>query len=184
MQKSNKKLKIGIIATEANKKDILAYKEELKLITSEPLKDKVILVIYGHNAEEDEDWLNDVDFEFVKPTSIVHYFKQLKALNLDLLLILLENNLYNSTSEDYNKFLEAALFRIPVLAPNLPAYNHLIRNGFNGFLYGNKEELISAINDILIQKEELDTVGFYAEETMQKFSYTEENTKVIDELFS
>ena len=184
MQKSNRKLKIGIIATESNKNDILFYEEALKQITTGELKEQVKLVIYGHNSEEDEEWLNDVDFQFVKPTSVVHYFKQLKALNLDVLLILLEHNVYNATSEDYNKFLEAALYNIPVLAPNLPAYNQIIRNGVNGFIYGNKEELVTSITELLDLKEELNVVGIYAHETMEKyFSFSEENTKLIDDLF-
>jgi len=183
MQKPSKKLKIGIIATNNNKNDILSFNEELKLI-SQTLSDKVSLVIYGHNAEEDEKWLNDLDYEFVKPTSVIHYFKQIKALNLDIVLILLENTLYNATSEDYNKFLETALFKIPVLAPNLPPYNQLLRNGVNGFIYNTKENLINKIEEIMSIQDELPVIGLAAQEMMQKyFSYSEENTKVIDELF-
>lgn len=184
MQKNAKKIKIGIIATNNNKNDILAYQNELIAITQK-LKDKMSLVVYGHNADEDENWLTDVEFQFVKPTSLVHYFKQLKALNLDLMLILLETNLYNATSEDCNKFLEAALFNIPVLAPNLPPYNQIIRNGVNGFIYHSKQDLVNYVTDLCSMKEDINVAGLAAKETMQKyFSYTEENTKVIDGLFN
>jgi len=178
-------LRVGIIRNEANKEDILEYKEELAKITKE-MQGKVTLVIYGYTlADVEENWLDGVTFEFVKPTSINHYFKQLKALNLDVLFIPLIRSNYNATSENYNKYMEAALFNIPVLTINIYPYNTLITDKRNGFLYKEKNEFIPYIEHLYIQRALVQSVGVFANENVNNtFSYSTKNIEVISDLFT
>lgn len=179
-----KKIKIGIITTDTNREDVLFYKEQLVELTTK-LKGSIKLIIYGYNGEEgEEDWLQGVYFDFVKPTSIIHFPKQLKALELDLLLVPLIPNTFNSTSEDYTKFLEAALFAIPILTPNIYPYNGLIQDGINGYIYRNKTDLIPRIQQIIDAPAELKMAGEEAKKMVtSSFDYTLENTKSITEMF-
>lgn len=179
------RLKIGIIATPRNKHDIIQFQPQLSAITKN-MHDKVDLIVYGYNNtdNEQENWLKDVDFTFIKPTSIIHYFKQLKALELDLLLIPLVNNVYNTTSEDYNKFLESALLEIPVLAPNQNPYNLIITSEINGFIYPTQEQLPEYLKFLIEMPEDIKIAGQKAKELVQThFSYSEENINMINDLF-
>ncbi|MDD3875405.1 MAG: hypothetical protein PHT69_02175 [Bacteroidales bacterium] len=179
-----KKIKIGIIATDINRDDVLFYKEQLVELTTK-LKGIVKLIIYGYNGEEgEEDWLEGVDFDFVKPTSIIHFPKQLKALELDLILIPLIPNSFNSTSEDYTKFLEAAIFSIPVLTPNIYPYNGLIQDGINGYIFSNKKDLTVRIQQIIDAPVELKMAGAEAKKIVENnFDFSEENNIELTKMF-
>ena len=178
-------LRIGIICNETNREDLLFYREELIRLNKE-MEGKVTLVLYGYDGTDGNDnWLEGVDFEFIKPTSIIHYFKQLKALKLDLLFIPLIRSVYNATSENYNKYLEASLFNIPILTINIYPYNTLITDKRNGFLYKEKNEFIPYIEHLRIQRALLQTVGSFASENVKNnFSYSPKNMKIVSDLFS
>lgn len=131
-------LRVGIISTECNKENLMGVREEL-LAVNNKLQGRVELIVFGHYSDEkDGNWLEGVNFEFIKPVSIIHYMQQLKSLNLDLLFIPLEKTVYNATSENYNKFCEAALFDIPILTLSIFPYNKTIIDKRNGFLYKEK----------------------------------------------
>jgi len=111
----NGKLRIGVVATNVYAEDINSYVKVFKQINQE-FKDKVQLVLFGYDGKSgNKNSLEGVDFEFHKPTSIIHYFKKLHSLNLDLMLIPLKESLFNNTSENYNKWLESSIFGIPIL---------------------------------------------------------------------
>jgi len=179
-----KPLRVGIISNETNREDLLFYKSELIAINNK-LKGRVHLVIFGFDGDDgDNNWLKGVSFEFVKPTSIIHYFKQLKSLNLDVLFIPLIRSVFNATSENYNKFLEAALFKIPVLTINIYPYNTLIGDKVNGFLFKEKEELIPYLDHLYAQRSLVGTVGNSVYKTVtEEFNYSEENMETISDLF-
>jgi hypothetical protein len=177
-------LRVGIIRNEANKEDILEYRDELVRINKE-LNGKVTLVLFGYTLKDvEENWLKGVEFEFVKPTSIIHYFQQLKALNLDLLFIPLIRSNYNATSENYNKYLEASLFNIPILTLNIYPYNTLIGDKRNGFIFKDKKEFFPYIEHLYTQRALIQMVGASANEDVKNnFDYSVENIEVISELF-
>ncbi len=177
-------LRIGIIRNEANKEDILEYREELIRINKE-LGGKVTLVIFGYTLQDvEENWLKGVEFEFVKPTSIIHYFQQLKALSLDLLFIPLIRNNYNATSENYNKYLEAGLFNIPILTLNIYPYNTLVGDKRNGFIYKDIKEFFPYIEHLYTQRPLLQMVGVSASQDVKNnFDYSLENIQEISKLF-
>ena len=99
------------------------------------------------------------NFEFVKKVSIIHYFKQLRALNIDVLFIPLIKNIYNITSENYNKYLEAALLNIPVLTININPYNKLIQNKLNGFLFNETNDFFRSVEILILDKTMIKQAG-------------------------
>jgi len=177
-------LRVGIICNETNREDLLFYRDELIRINKE-LGGSVTLVLYGYNGiEENDNWLDGVEFEFVRPTSIIHYFKQLKALNLDVIFIPLIRNNYNATSENYNKYLEASLYNIPILTISIYPYNTLIVDKRNGFLFKEKNEFFPYIEHLYTQRALVQTVGVAAHNNVKEtFNYSAENIKVISDLF-
>jgi hypothetical protein len=177
-------LRVGIIRNDANKDDILEYRDDLIRINKE-LKGKVTLVLYGYTLEDvEENWLEGVEFEFVKPTSIIYYFKQLKALKLDVLFIPLIRNNYNATSENYNKYLEASLFNIPILTLSIYPYNTLISDKRNGFIYKEKNEFFPYIEHLYIQRALVQTIGLEAHNSVKEnFNYSPQRIKVVSDLF-
>lgn len=179
-----KPLRVGIISNETNREDLLHYRDELASIKTK-LQGRVDLVIYGFDGvDKNDNWLKGVDFEFVKPTSIIHYPKQLKALEIDVLFIPLIRSVFNYTSENYNKFLDAALFNIPVLTSNIYPYNSLIMDKRNGFLFKEKHELIPYLDHLYTQRQLVKTVGVEVNKmVLNEFDYSSENIEAISELF-
>jgi len=179
-----KPLRVGIISNETNREDLLHYRDELASIKTK-LQGRIELVIYGFDGvDKNNNWLKGVDFEFVKPTSIIHYPKQLKALEIDVLFIPLIRSVFNYTSENYNKFLEAGLFSIPVLTSNIYPYNSLIIDKRNGFLFKEKHELIPYLDHLYTQRQLVKTVGAEVNKmVLNEFDYSADNIKTITDLF-
>lgn len=180
------KIRIGIIITETNKEDLGYYKNELIKIDKE-LDHQITFVLFGlSGTDEDLKWFKQLGFKFewVKKVSIIHYFKQLIALELNLLFIPLINDDYNRTSENYNKFLETAIINIPVITTNMFPYNKLIQDKQNGFLFNEKEDFFDYIKSLSTQKKAIQQAGKEAYELVStKFNYSEENMDIIDDLF-
>lgn len=179
-----KPLRVGIICNDTNREDLLHYREELVNINKQ-FGSNVKLILFGFNGINDGgNWLTDVDFEFVKPTTIINYHKQLKALNLDLVFIPLIRSIYNATSENYNKYLEAGLFKIPVLTINIYPYNTLIVDKKNGFLYKEEKDLIPYLSHLNNQRALITSVGLQAYKIVtEEYNYSIENIKIISDLF-
>src|SRR5258708_7714813 len=128
----NKPFCIGIKVTETNAEDIAYYNEQFKEI-NRLYEDKVKLLFFGYRPENDKtNMLDGVVFEYVKPVSKIHYFKQLKACEIDLLFVPLINNTYNITSEDHDKFMEAGLMEIPIITIEIYPYSQLIASSKEG----------------------------------------------------
>lgn len=177
-------LRVGIICKDTNREDLLEYKDELISINHK-LGGRVELVLFGYNGVDEEgDWLKGVNFEFVKPCGITHYFKQLSSLNLDLVFVPLTKTKYNVTSENYNKFLEAGLFQIPLVTVGIFPYQKIIQDKVNGFLYKEKHELIPLLEHLHIQRKLVQDVGRNAyHDVTTEFNYSPENMRLISDLF-
>ncbi len=174
---------IGIICNGYNDEDLAYYNAEFKLI-NKLFKDKVKLMFVGYNPENSTA-LDGVDYEYTKPVSINHFFRHMHALKVNLLFIPLIQNTFNVTSENYNKFTEAAFFGIPVITVDQYPYNEIINDKSNGYLYANKEEFIQYLKDILINH--LPTVqqcGLNAYETyLQELCYIPSTLNVLHAVF-
>lgn len=184
--------RIGIVVNQSNLEDIAYYNKDLQAI-NKLYEDKVSIVLLGYKPEDDKiNALDNVEFEYYKPVSIIHYFKYLKDAKIDLLFIPLIHNLYNATSENYKKYLEAGIHSIPVIAPNIFPYNTVISDKQNGFLYGTPEDcksehFIPYLKDLLLNIYETDLVnkcGKQAhEDVTTKFDFSKDNIEVISKLF-
>ncbi len=144
------------------------------------------MVFFGYRPEDDkENALDGVNFEYVKPVSFIHYFKQLKALNLNLLFIPLIPNAFNNTSENYNKFLEVGLYGIATLAPDVYPYNSLIKDKQNGFMFGKRENFITYLIDLFDKKNFglIKVCGEHAHTLTQEFNYSKKNMKTFSDFF-
>jgi glycosyltransferase involved in cell wall biosynthesis len=146
----------------------------------------VTIIVFGYDGREDmPELFEGVNYEFVSSVSIVHYFKQLKSLNLDVLFIPLINNLYNATSENYNKYLEASVFKIPVIVTDIHPYNTIIQHNHNGFIYKEKEDLMEAVKYMLTNRHMIEYVGENAfNDLRDNFDFSEENIRVISSVYN
>lgn len=188
----NTSFRIGIVVNLSNLEDIAYYNKELQAI-NKLYGNKVSIVLLGYKPEEDKlNALDNVEFEYYKPVSIIHYFKYLKDAKIDLLFVPLIPNMYNATSESYKKYLEAGILSIPVIAPNINPYNRVIRDKQNGFIFGThekcgREEFIPYLKDLLLNIYETDLVNKCGQEAYvdvtTKFDFNKDNIEVISKLF-
>lgn len=183
--KHNKIFRIGIILNGLNDEDVLFYNEQLKIINS-LYGEKIRIVVLGYKNENDKlNMFNGVVFEYIKPVSIIHYFKQLSSMGINILFIPLINNKYNSTSENYNKYLEAGVFGIPIITTNIYPYNKIIIHEKNGFIFDKKDDFIPYLRELLHKKINLiKECGITAQQdVVNNFNYSVENIDVLSSAF-
>ncbi len=183
--KGNRAFRIGVIVNGCNYEDIKYYNEQFRKI-NKLYKDKITLVFFGYRPEDDVlNALEGVNFEYVKPVSIVHYFKQLNSLTIDLLFIPLMKTVFNTTSENYNKYLEAGALRIPIIVPDVYPYNKLIKDTINGFVFPDREQFITYIKNLLATQ--LGLVRLCAnhanKDVVENYNYSQKNMEIIANLF-
>ena len=182
------KVRVGIIATNYTWEDINSYKEQLDKIQKE-LGDKVKFYVFGFDGIDYQTkkscFPENFNFEYVRPSTIVHYFKQLKNLKLDVLFVPLRKNNFNETSENYNKFLEAGLLNVPTMVYDIFPYNQVIKNGDNGILLSKKDDLIERIKFFSENKTELSRMGNNVNNyVLENFSITEQIVSIIDDIYT
>ncbi len=187
----NRPFRLGIMVNEANYEDILYYNAQFREI-NRLFGYKINLIFIGYKPENDKmNALEGVDFDYVPPTSIVHYFKQLKALDIDLMFIPLINEpnsqmlLYNSTSDDTKKWQEAALYKIPLLVCDIYPYNAgLIKLDWDGFIYQDRNEFMKFFVDLFENKfSSIKAAGHYAHERARQFYYSKETGELLMKVF-
>jgi glycosyltransferase involved in cell wall biosynthesis len=181
-------LRVGIIATNYTWEDISSYKEQFKKIQTE-LGTKVKFFVFGFDGVDIETnkkcFPEGFDFEFVKPCTIIHYYKQLRNLQLDLLFVPLRKNNFNETSENYNKFLEAGLFNIPTMVYDIFPYNQIIKNGDNGIILTKKDEFVERLKFFIENRTELSRIGNNANKfVLDNFLITEQVVSIIDDIYT
>ena len=174
---------IGVIINETNAEDVAYYNDEFRQI-NKMYKDKVKLLFLGYKPDSDKhDILNGVDYEYVKPVSIIHYFKQVKACEINLLFIPIIPNTYNVTSENYNKYLEASLLSIPIITEGIYPYMKLITNDSNGFVYKGKQEFIKMLEFILSRPKGISLIRECGKKAnsmvMNEFNYSKGNMESL-----
>ncbi len=177
---------IGIICNGNNYNDISYYLNEFRII-NRLFKDRVRLLLIGiESSVSDPDILPGVEYTYTRPVSMEHYFKHSHALKMDLLFIPLIKTEYNASSENYNKFLEASLFGVPIITVKICPYSLIIKNRENGFLYESKETFIDELKDILVNNLSLIKITGQSalETTLKNFSYNNENVIELINAFS
>lgn len=182
------KIRVGIIATNYTWEDINAYKEQLSKVQEE-LGEKVQFFVYGFDGIDYHTgkscFPENFNFIHVKPSTIVHYYKQLKNLRLDVLFIPLRKNNFNETSENYNKFLEAGLFNVPTMVYDIFPYNQIIKNGDNGILLSKKADLVERLKFFSEKKSELSRMGNNAYNyILENFTLNEQIVSIIDDIYT
>lgn len=177
-----------------NGEDIEYYNEEFRKI-NELYGDKIKLIFYGYKKEEDKlNVFEGVSYDYCKPVTIIHHFKQIEDLDLDMLFIPLINDIkthpkatkYNITSENYNKFLEVGMFKIPVLTVNMPPYNILLKDEINSFIYPSKEKFMEYFNNLIEKKMGIIKIcgNHLYEMVMTEFNFSEYNINLLSQVFS
>ena len=157
-----KYLRVGIIATNYTWEDLASYKEQFSKVQKE-LGENVKFFILGFDGIDNQTgkscFPDGFNCECIKPSTIVHYYKQLRNLRLDLLFIPLRKNTFNETTENYNKFLEAGMFNVPTMVYDIFPYNQIIKNGDNGIILSKKDDLIERLKFFSEKKTELVRMG-------------------------
>lgn len=181
-------LRIGIIATNYTWEDLLSYKPLFEEVQKKHGK-IVKFIVLGFNGVDYKTqkscFPENFEFEYVKPCTIVHYFKRIRNMHLDLMFVPLRKNEFNVTSENYNKYIEAGMFKIPVMVIDIFPYNEIIRNGYNGVILEKKKQFSEKIEFFLKNRDELKRMGVNANEAIyQNFIYNKENIDLIDEIYT
>ena len=183
-----KYLRVGIVATNYTWEDLASYKEQFSKVQKE-LGENVKFFILGFDGIDNQTgkscFPDGFNFEYIKPSTIVHYYKQLRNLRLDLLFIPLRKNTFNETTENYNKFLEAGMFNVPTMVYDIFPYNQIIKNGDNGIILSKKDDLIERLKFFSEKKTELVRMGINVNKfVLENFILNEQNIEIIDDIYT
>jgi hypothetical protein len=174
--------RVGMIYNPAYVQDYSFY-NSLFVEIKQAFKESVEFVFVGYNPSN-TDILEGFKYDYVKPVSIIHYFKQLQSLELDLIFIPLISNEYNYTSENYNKYLEAGMMGIPILVEDIFPYNQLIKDNLNGFIHKGKEDAVNYLSALIESYNLVQYVGGGAKKDVEEnYNYSPDTMSVISELF-
>ena len=181
-------LRIGIVATNYTWDDINSYKDIFAKVKTE-FGDKVKFFLIGFDGidyfTKKSCFPDGFEFEHIKPCTIVHYYKQLRNLQLDIMFVPLKKTTFNETTENYNKFLEASLFKIPVMVADVFPYNKILYDGDNGIVLRKKEDFLDKVRLFLQNRGELKRIGENAYKVINdNFSINERNIEIIDNIYS
>lgn len=181
-------LRIGIIASNYTWEDLNSYKELFNEV-QQKMGDKVKFIVLGFDGidhfTKKSCFPEGFKFEYIKPSTIVHYFKQLRNLQLDMVFVPLRVNEFNETSENYNKFLESGLFNIPLMVYDSYPYNQLIKNGSTGILLSKKSDFKDKIEFFEQNRTELKRMGENANKfIVENLTLNEDNLTIIDDIYT
>ena len=178
-----RKYRIGIICSTNNLQDIHNYNQEFQKI-NETYGDNVTLIFINYDYENDQNKILDgVNFEYVK-VSMIHFFKELQLLGLDLMFVPLMKNNFNITSENMDKYLESSLFKIPLLVDDMFPYNQIIVHQRNGFLYKGKENFLQELDVVLNNYDLIKNVGEQSKiDTRRNYTFTQSNIDLIASIY-
>jgi glycosyltransferase involved in cell wall biosynthesis len=187
-EEEKKPLRVGMIGTNYTWEDLNSYRDLFKEV-QEKMKDKVKFILFGFDGIDHKTqkscFPKGFEFEHVKPCTIVHYYKQLRNLQLDILFIPLRHNEYNMTSENYNKFLEAGIFKTPTMVYDIFPYNEIVKNGQTGIILKKKKEFVERIEFFEKNRDELKRMGDNAYTLIQdNFIYHKDNLPMIDKIYT
>jgi hypothetical protein len=143
-------LVIGVICNGFNQSDINYYSNEFRLINN-IFGERVRLLFIGYSVNKKRWWQKELppETEYTKPVSIIHWFKHLSLIKIDLLFTPLIPGIYNETSENIHKWMEMGLFGVPLITVDMYPYNNVITDKINGFLYESRETFIAYLRDLL-----------------------------------
>jgi glycosyltransferase involved in cell wall biosynthesis len=181
-------LRIGIIASNYTWEDLNSYKELFNEVQKQ-MGDKVKFIVLGFDGidhfTKKSCFPEGFKFEYIKPSTIVHYFKQLRNLQLDMVFVPLRVNEFNETSENYNKFLESGLFNVPLMVYDSYPYNQLIKNGNTGILLSKKSDFKEKIEFFEQNRSELKRMGENANKfIVENLTLNEDNLTIIDDIYT
>jgi len=82
-------------------------------------------------------------------------------------------------------YIEAMLFKIPVIARNVGATTDFIKHGYNGYLVGNDpQEVADALNELLNDPKKCKQFGERGYEIAKKFTWDEVGNQLKEGIFS
>ena len=179
------KVRIGIVGTGATAYDTLTIIDVLKE-AQKKYGDKVELVLFGWNGKlpGGELPLKDVPFTYVKSVSFLDYFDKLNQLELDIALLPSKKIPFNTHGKSFVKYLEFAVYAIPVIASGLPPFTESIEHKETGFLANTSEEWLDAIDKLMEDPELRKRIGKSAlKQAWRNFSFTNRTIQIYQEVF-
>ena len=186
LKKKDGVIRLGMVLTRYYEDDLRAFQKELKA-AKKAMGSKLEIFIWGLDPSECDNLLTGVEYVHLRPKSIIHYHRGLHNLNFDLLFIPLKKTVYNATSENLGKWIEASIMGTPVMTIDQFPYNSVIRDGKNGFILKKKADLTSRLKKLAKKKQDLVKAGQISRRLVREmftYDHNEETAEVLREVFS
>ncbi len=142
-------VRIGLVGGSNSSFDFSQVVSVLKSI-KEQHEGKTEIIIFGWNGRiRDVAVLENLDVTFVKSVRFTDYFEKLNSLSLDIALLPLTDQCYNTHGRSPVRYFELSASGIPVIASDLPPFNLVIEDEETGLLAEDEQEWLSQINRLI-----------------------------------
>lgn len=199
IRRRNKEFTLGLIISDTQVPDLESvlpdlveiskkYKEALKIvliganIKNPAFKKTKALLKHAFIKDENLQALSGSigNFRFEKPVPIWKYYDLIAEINPDAILIPSCKSNFSIVSNDYKRYLDAALLKIPCICQKVDPYDKIIQPGKNGYLYEDKKGLADIFSSVIPNRDILEAVGEGAHETMiQNFIFDDASMQDI-----
>lgn len=131
-RKPAKKLRVLFVSRDLSipRKNLITLLRALNMLNGQYLR-KIKLMLVGRNAHKFEGWLNNLKMKGAEVDALGYVDREHMAsiyLNSDILV-------YPSYYEELGyAVLEAMAYSLPIIASNIPSFNDMVIDGYNGFI--------------------------------------------------
>ena len=182
---SGETVRIGILTEGIQVSDVRILEPILQEL-KEKHKGIIEIIVVGWSAKigEQNNIFQSTSVHYEKPVPFQEYYNKLYELGLDIGLLPLVNNSYNSTGKAFNRYLDFCSCMVPVIASRIPPFETVVEEGETGFLAADNKEWLEKI-EVLIEKQLLrHSVGEHAfKMAWENFSYTPKTLQRLQNLF-
>ncbi len=159
------KVRVGMVISKTHFLNVNSFRPIL-LQLQEKYGDAIEIIIMGWDGKYiNKDALRGIKFTYVAPAPFIKYYEAVRRLKLDIAIIPLKNEPEFNRFKTFQRWLEFAAHKVPVVCGDSEVYAPLIRSEENGLIATRSEQWMHHLSALIDNKELRIKLGQAAHDT-------------------